>query len=193
MPQTIVIATHNADKAGEFRGLLAPLGFDVKSLFEFAGAPEPEETGSSFEENARIKAKAALEFTGLACLADDSGLCVNALGGAPGIFSARYGGFTTAAERNAHLLRQMEKASERKAEFVCHIICLFPDGREISAEGRCRGEILREPRGSGGFGYDPLFFLPELGMSMAELTEAEKGRVSHRGFALRALAKALKS
>lgn len=191
MPETIIIATHNAHKAAELRGLLAPLGFDVKMLPELTDAPEPEETGDTFEENARIKAAAALELTGLPCLADDSGLCVDALGGAPGIYSARYGGLESAGERNAHLLRQMDKVSERGAEFVCHIICLFPDGREISAEGRCRGEILREPRGSGGFGYDPLFYMPERGASMAEMTEEEKGRLSHRGLALRAFVEAL--
>lgn len=191
MSKTIVAATHNPNKIREFRGILEPLGFTLRALSEFPGAPKPEETGGSFEENARIKAMAAAQFTGLTCVADDSGLCVKALGGAPGIFSARYGGYSASTERNAHLLRQMIGISERSAEFVCHIIAIFPDGREISAEGRCRGEILFEPRGSGGFGYDPLFFLPELGLSMAELAEAEKGEVSHRGIALRAFAKAI--
>lgn len=192
MERVLVVATHNEDKAAEIRALLAPLGFKVRMLPELTGAPAPEETGETFEENALLKARDALRLTGLPCLADDSGLCVDALGGAPGVFSARFGGFSSAGERNAHLLRQMEGISDRRARFVCAVACLFPDGRELLAEGRCEGEILAAPRGTGGFGYDPLFYLPQLSRTMAELTGAEKGRVSHRGAALRAFAEMLK-
>ena len=182
----IVLATHNKDKVREMSLLLAPRGFEIKALYEFPGAPEPEETGLTFERNARIKAESASAFTGLPCIADDSGLCVDVLGGAPGVFSARYGGFSTAGERNAHLLLEMGDAAQRDAEFVASIVCLFPDGREICAEGRIRGEITSVPRGAQGFGYDPLFYIPALGRTMAELSEAEKAEVSHRALAIEA-------
>lgn len=185
MQDTIVLATHNPGKAAELRALLAPVGCRVRFLGEWPDAPEPEETGATFEENARIKARAALRRTGLPSLADDSGLCVNALGGEPGIRSARFGGFRTPEERNLHLLRQMDGEEDRRAVFVCHIVCLFPDGREIAAQGRCDGEILTGNRGRSGFGYDPLFYLPERGKTFAELTEEEKAAVSHRGIAFR--------
>ncbi len=186
--QVLVLASHNADKAAELSDMLTPLGFDVRLLSEFTEAPPPEETGATFEENALIKARSALSETGRACLSDDSGLCVPALGGAPGVFSARYGGFSTAAERNVFLLEQMKHVDDRRAYFECCVVLLFPDGRELRASGRCDGEILRAPRGTRGFGYDPLFFVPELGRSMGELSGEEKAAVSHRGRALRKLA-----
>lgn len=184
---TLVVATFNQGKAREFARFLEPRGFIIKTLTDCGVTDVPEETGSTFYENARLKARAALEATGIPALADDSGLCVDALDGAPGVYSARYGGFFTDAEHNIHLLRQMEGKTERRAAFVCQLVLLYPDGREIAAEGRCEGEILEQPRGLGGFGYDPVFYLPEKTRTMAELTPDEKDNLSHRGIALRKL------
>ena len=122
---------------------------------------------------------------GMPAIADDSGLEVDALDGRPGVYSKRYGGFTDDDERNASLLKQLENEEHRAARFVCCIVCCFPDGGKISAEGECRGAILRAARGSGGFGYDPVFLVEGAGKSMAELTDDEKNAVSHRGQALR--------
>jgi len=184
---TIVLATHNPGKKAEIGELLAPLGWEVKTLADLNITEAPEETGETFLENARIKALAALNATGLPALADDSGLCVAALDGAPGVHSAYFGGFDADTERNAHLLRVMDKTDNRAAYFVCVMALCYPDGREISVEGRLDGEILREPRGENGFGYDPVFYLPEKGRSLAEMPRAEKSALSHRGIALRAL------
>ncbi|MCL2003034.1 MAG: RdgB/HAM1 family non-canonical purine NTP pyrophosphatase [Oscillospiraceae bacterium] len=188
---TVVTATHNQGKAREMARLLKPAGIIIKSLADCGVTEVPEETGTTFLENARIKARAAMEATGLPALADDSGLCADALAGEPGVDSAVYGGLTDSAERNAYLLRQMEGKTDRRAEFVCQLVLLYPDGRELLAEGRCEGEILDAPRGDGGFGYDPVFFVPEYNRSMAELTPEEKDAVSHRGRALRALTETL--
>ena len=177
-----VLATGNPDKMREMETLLAPSGVTLRLPSEWSAPFAPEETGATFRENARIKAGAALAITGLPSLADDSGLAVDALGGAPGVRSARYGGGGLCAERrNALLLGEMEGVDARAARFVCVLVCLFPDGREIVAEGVCEGELLRAPRGTGGFGYDPVFLVTELGRSMAELSEGEKNQVSHRG------------
>jgi XTP/dITP diphosphohydrolase len=199
------MATHNQGKAREMARLLD--GFTIKTLADFGITEEPEETGTTFLENARIKARAAMEATGLPALADDSGLCVDALDGAPGVYSKIYGGLTNLTEQIALLLRQMEGETNRRAAFVCRLVLLYPDGREILAEGRCEGEILDAPRGDKGFGYDPVFapYLTESGCdacpapqsnpdnrsgprpSMAELEPEEKDAVSHRGRALSAL------
>lgn len=188
---TLVLATYNAKKAVELQEILQPLEVRVMTLSDAGVTVMPEETGVTFAENAYIKAKAALEATGLTCLADDSGLCVDALDGRPGVYSARWGGLGSDAERNEHLLRQMEGITQRTARFVCAIVCLLPgpNGTEtrIDASGECVGELLTEPCGESGFGYDPLFFLPEYGKSMAELTPEEKNKISHRGQALRSL------
>lgn len=188
---TLVLASQNASKAKELHDILQPLNVRVITLSEAGVTDAPEETGTTFEENAYIKAKAALDATGLASLADDSGLCVDALDGAPGVYSARYGGLDSDAERNGFLLRQMEGKAQRSARFVSAVVCLIPreDGAvtRIDALGECAGEILSAPRGIGGFGYDPLFYMPEYGMTMAELPPEEKNRVSHRGAALRSL------
>jgi len=173
----IVLATHNAGKTREFARLLD--GIDVVSLADCGVTAVPEESGTTFLENARIKAKAAVEATGLPALADDSGLCAEALDGAPGVWSSDYD--------IPWLLRQMEGKTNRRAAFVCQLVLLYPDGREVLAEGRCEGEILETPRGDGGFGYDPVFFLPEKSRSMAELTAEEKNIISHRGAAIREL------
>ncbi|MDR1693065.1 MAG: RdgB/HAM1 family non-canonical purine NTP pyrophosphatase [Oscillospiraceae bacterium] len=181
---TVVAATRNPGKAREFSRILSPLGFTVKSLDELGVSGEPEETGSTFLENARIKAAAAVAATGFPSVADDSGICVDALGGAPGVRSAR---FAEPGKRTETLLALLEGHTDRSARFVASVVLLYPDGREITAEGICEGEIAPAPCGDGGFGYDPVFFLPELGRTMAELTPDEKDGVSHRGKALRAL------
>jgi XTP/dITP diphosphohydrolase len=175
----VVLATHNPGKTREFARLLGDAGIELVSLADCGVTDVPEETGRTFLENARIKAKAALKATGLPALADDSGLCADALYGAPGVDSANFD--------IPWLLRQMEGKTDRRAAFVCQLVLCYPDGREILAAGRCEGEILYSPRGDGGFGYDPVFFLPEKGRSMAELTAEEKNLISHRGVAIREL------
>ena len=179
----LVAATGNAHKLKEIRAVLK--GFEVLSEREAGFFGEVEETGATFLENARLKARAVCKATGMPALADDSGLCVDALGGAPGVKSARYSGGGDAENRTL-LLKNMEKKEDRSAHFCCAVVLCFPDGRELSAEGRSCGRILREERGAGGFGYDPLFFSDDLGK-----TFAEKNSVSHRGRALAALEKLL--
>lgn len=197
----LIVATRNRGKTKEFAKAFGELGVSVRDLNETEGVPEIEETGATFAENALIKAKAAAEALGLPVLADDSGLCVDALGGQPGVYSARYAGEGAAdADNNAKLLREL-KAREAEgglhepgpglygsARFVSALVLYAPaEGRQLTAEGTVDGFILKEPRGEGGFGYDPLFWLPEYGKSMAELTLEEKNAVSHRGRALRRL------
>lgn len=181
-----VLATGNEGKLKEMRQILSGFGVDVLSQKEAGVTLEADETGDTFYENARIKAQAAAKASGMPAIADDSGLAVDALGGRPGVRSKRYGGMTNNAERNAFLLKELADKEHRAARFVCCIVCCFPDGGEISAEGECRGSILFEPHGSGGFGYDPVFRVDGTGKSMAELTNTEKNSVSHRGKALRA-------
>ena len=190
----LVCATHNPGKLREITAVLAPMGFTILSAREAGYEGEPEETGVTFRENARIKAAAIMEATGLPALADDSGLQVDALDGAPGVYSARYGGFDDDSQRNAYLLRNIShvEPSNRGARFVCSLCCLFPDGREVTAEGVCEGALLTEPRGEEGFGYDPIFYIPSLGRTLAQLTMEEKNRISHRAAALRLLAVKLK-
>lgn len=189
----LVAATGNLHKLKEFREILD--GMEIVSAQEAGFSGEIEETGETFLENALIKARAVGKATGLPALADDSGLCVEALGGAPGVYSARYSalfapaGWT--AGNRAFLLKQLEGTSDRRAYFACAVALRFPDGRELTAEGRCYGSILRENRGNGGFGYDPLFLSDELGISFAEASEEQKNAVSHRGRALQALKKLL--
>ncbi len=190
--ERFVLASRNASKLREMRQILGELGIRVLSQQEAGVDVDPEETGTTFEENARIKALAVMEASGLPALADDSGLMVDALGGAPGVYSARYGGGHDRpdAERNAFLLKNMEQAEQRSAKFVSVIAAAYPDGRVLIARGEVRGEIAREERGENGFGYDPLFRLPD-GRHMAELTSEEKNAVSHRGNALRELKRLL--
>jgi XTP/dITP diphosphohydrolase len=175
----VVLATHNAGKTREFSRLLDGTGIEPVSLSDCGVTDVPEEYGTTFLKNARIKAKAAVEATGLPALADDSGLCADALDGAPGVDSAKYD--------IPWLLARMEGKTDRRAAFVCRLVLLFPDGRELLAEGRCEGEILQETRGNGGFGYDPVFFLSDKNRTMAELTADEKNLISHRGAATREL------
>ena len=190
-----VIATNNSKKRVELDRILNPLGIQAVTA-EQAGVDlqEVEETGSTFEENAELKALAACNLSGLPAVADDSGLVVDALDGAPGIYSARYAGKNaTDADRIAKLLREMQgiPPEERNARFVSAVCCVFPDGRKIIVRGECEGSIGQIPQGNDGFGYDPVF-VTESGKTFAELTPQEKDAVSHRGIALRKLAEQLK-
>ncbi|MBW5447815.1 XTP/dITP diphosphatase [Cohnella sp. CFH 77786] len=204
----LVVATRNRGKTKEFREAFASIGIEVRDLNETEAVPSIEETGETFHENALIKAKTAGEALGFPVLADDSGLCVDALGGAPGVYSARYAGEGASdRDNNAKLLRELSAigaeghrdsagASETfgPARFVSSLVLYDPkSGACFSAEGKVEGLILKEPRGSDGFGYDPLFWLPEFGKSMAELTVEEKNAVSHRGRALRELRRQIPS
>jgi XTP/dITP diphosphohydrolase len=185
----IVVATRNPGKVKEFRSLLATTGWEVLGLADAAIAIEAEETGTTFAENARQKALAYSHETELPVLADDSGLEVSALGGRPGIHSARYAGDgADDSRRIAKLLSELAQAAGgRSARFVC-ALALARRGRLIlEAEGECRGVIADAPRGTHGFGYDPVFLFPELGKTYAELSEEEKNRVSHRARAVASL------
>ncbi|MBU1229811.1 MAG: XTP/dITP diphosphatase [Proteobacteria bacterium] len=189
-PNAVVLATRNTGKIAELEALLAGFGVAVLGLGDFPEIGEIEETGSTFAENARLKARTVAQATGLVALADDSGLAVDALGGAPGVYSARYSGANaTDAANNAKLLDALKDVPEpgRGCRFVSVVAAIAPGGAEILAEGRWEGRVLPGPRGSGGFGYDPLFLDPELGKAAAELAPAEKNARSHRGQALRAL------
>jgi len=182
----LILASNNEKKLKELRAILTEMGHEVLSQREAGLDFVAEETGDTFLANARIKAQAALDATGRACIADDSGLIVEALGGAPGVDSANYGGVTckTDRDRMMYLLQNMERETDRRAAFVSTIVCMFPDGTSIEAVGRIEGELLREPRGENGFGYDPIFFVPELGLSFAEVSPEIKNSLSHRGRAL---------
>ena len=183
----VVLASQNRHKLEEMQNILGALGMEVMLERDAGVDVEVEETGTTFAENSLLKAQAVFDATGLATVADDSGLVVDALGGAPGVYSARYGGLHTDAERIALLLENMKDVPDEKrtAQFVCAVTCLLPDGRKIAVQGVCPGVILRAPRGEGGFGYDPVFYLPEFGKTFAELAGEEKNRISHRGRALR--------
>jgi XTP/dITP diphosphohydrolase len=186
----IVLATRNAGKIRELEALLAGHGLTVVGLDAFPELGEIEETGSTFAENAALKARTVAEATGLAALADDSGLMVDALDGAPGVYSARYSGPGATDEgNNRKLLAALAgvPAERRSCRFVSVVAAHAPNGAEILAEGRWEGRVLEAPRGAGGFGYDPLFFDPELGRSAAELSREDKNARSHRGRALRSL------
>lgn len=185
MKMKVLLASNNGHKIKEIKEILGDF-FDVVSLREAGVESDPEETGATFEENARIKAVAGMKASGMPCIADDSGLEVFALDGLPGVMSARYaGGHGDDSANNEKLLRELENASDRSARYVCVICMAFPNGHEIVARGKCRGTILKEARGEGGFGYDPLFFFPQFGKTFAEITAEEKNEVSHRKAALR--------
>lgn len=186
----ITVATGNEHKIREIRSLLAPYGLNVQGLPK--NGRLPAETGASFQANAKIKAEYGFLLTGLPALADDSGLEVDALGGAPGIFSARYAGEDAGdAANNKKLLRELKFIGNRRASFRCAIALVLAD-TTITVEGACSGVILENPRGDGGFGYDPLFYLPKLRKTMAELPGPQKNEISHRGLALRKLVAVLK-
>ena len=183
----LILASNNANKLREFRQLVANMPIELVSQKEAGCDFEVEENGRTFEENAFLKASAVTKATGCASVADDSGLCVDALNGEPGIYSARYGPGHAASDsdRYRYLLKRLEGEQNRAAHFVCCICCTFPDGRVLTARGECEGEILTAPRGEGGFGYDPVFHPLCTARGMAELTPEEKNAISHRGNALR--------
>lgn len=188
-----LIATHNLKKRDELQRILSPLGLRVLTADE-AGVDltDVEETGTTFEENALLKARSGAKEGNMPCIADDSGLCVDVLDGAPGVYSARYAGeHGNDAKNNEKLLEALADVptEKRTAQFVSCVACVFPDGRELTVQGEVKGVIGYEPKGENGFGYDPLFYVGE--RSFAEFTSAEKDGVSHRGNALRGLAKEL--
>ena len=182
----VILASKNQHKLTELSTILSQLGFEIALESEYGLDIDVEETGTTFEENSFLKADAVMKASGLPVLADDSGLMVDALDGAPGVYSARYGHKASDKERTAYLLENMKDVPEerRGAKFVCVITCLFPDGRKIVARGECPGVIARAPHGENGFGYDPVFYLPELGMTYAELPSDQKNAISHRARAL---------
>lgn len=180
-----VLASQNKKKLKELSEILGKTGITVKLQSEVGVSIDVEETGTTFEENAMLKAKAVCEATGMIAISDDSGLMVDALDGAPGVYSARYGGEGLDDKgRYELLLKNMTDKENRDCKFVCVVCCAFPNGHSITARGECHGEIAKVPQGDGGFGYDPIFYLPEMGAYMAELSAEEKHKISHRGMAL---------
>lgn len=193
MLKQVIAATNNVGKLKEFQAILEPLGFRVISMKDAGISADPDETGMTFAENAKIKAKAVASLSGLPALADDSGLCVDALGGAPGIYTARFGGEIPQTEKNALLLRTLDEtgSDDRSARFVSAICLAYPDGSCVEAEGTCEGSILRSASGTNGFGCDPIF-ADQWGRSFGDLPADEKNRISHRAAALAALAEKLR-
>jgi XTP/dITP diphosphohydrolase len=203
--KTIVVATRNRGKAREFAAMFEPLGVEVRTLSDYEGFPDIVEDGDTFAANALIKAQAVVHALGIPALADDSGLCVDALGGEPGVYSARYAGEPSSdAANNAKLIAELQRLASgpaavaaaaawvpprpgllSPARFVCALAYAEPGGRTLQAEGVCVGWIAAEARGENGFGYDPYFYLAEYDCTMAELTAAQKNEVSHRAAALR--------
>ena len=191
----LVVASNNPGKLREFGALLAPLGWETIPQKDL-GVPECEEPHGTFVENALAKARHAAACTGLPALADDSGLCAHALGGAPGVYSARYAGEPKSDERNNEkLVAELADKPDRRAHYVCVLVFVrhADDPQPVIAEGEWHGEIVDAPRGNGGFGYDPYFLLPEAGMTAAELDADRKNRESHRGQALVQLVERLKN
>ena len=196
MAQRLVFATGNAGKMREIREIMEGSGYEILSMKEAGVDPEIVEDGPTFRENAMIKARAvAALLPDAIVLADDSGLVIDALNGEPGVYSARYLGTDTPySVKNAELIHRMEGVPEEKrsARFVCAIAAVLPDGRELETEGRIEGRIGYEPRGTFGFGYDPIFYVPEIGCTTGEIPETEKNKISHRGRALERMKEELK-
>ena len=181
----LVLASKNEKKLKEMNEILSGMEVEVCLQADVGIDVDVEETGTTFEENSLLKAKAVMEASGLPAIADDSGLCVDALNGAPGVYSARYGGEgLDDAGRYRLLLASMPAGQPRTAKFVSVITCCFPDGGVLTARGECPGTIAFAPMGEGGFGYDPVFFLPKLKKTFAQLSAEEKNAISHRGLAL---------
>ncbi|MEM8733966.1 MAG: RdgB/HAM1 family non-canonical purine NTP pyrophosphatase [Planctomycetota bacterium] len=195
-PQRLVLGTHNQKKCGELRGLLEPLGLELRSLAELENPIEVDETGDDFITNARLKATEQAKHLNEWTIGEDSGLCVPFLKGAPGVYSARYSGPDADDEKNNQkLLSELETASgsKRRAYYICTIVLATPEGIAVlEAEGRCWGTIIAEYRGSGGFGYDPLFEIPEYHRTFAELGTSVKSVLSHRARALEIFARGLR-
>ena len=192
----VVLASKNPHKLVEISKITEKFGFELVLQSQLGIDLDVEETGTTFEENSFLKADAVMRATGLPALADDSGIAVDALNGEPGIYSARYG-FDDSLDdwgRLQLLLKNTQSVpdGQRQAQFVCVITLVFPDGRVIQARGEVHGELLRAPAGSGGFGYDPIFYYPPFGKTLAEVTSEEKNQVSHRAVALRELQRKLK-
>ena len=189
-----VLATHNPGKLREMGEILKDFGIEVVSPKDLGITVDVEETGSTFAENAMLKAKAICKAADLPAIADDSGLCVDALNGAPGVYSARYGG-EGLDDRGRYmlLLSSLRGAPTRAAHFACAVACAFLNGDTLTAEGRCDGSIAYAPLGEGGFGYDPVFLLPGTGKTFGQLTQEEKSAVSHRGRALREFSEKLET
>jgi XTP/dITP diphosphohydrolase len=189
MTQRLILASNNAGKLKEFAQLLGPIGFELHPQGEF-NVPEADEPFATFVENALQKARHAARLTGLPALADDSGVCVNALGGAPGVYSARYAGEPKSdARNNEKLIADLASEADKSAYYYCVLVYVrhAEDPQPVIADGVWRGQIVATPRGANGFGYDPYFLLPDVGRTAAELEPLEKNAVSHRGQALRAL------
>lgn len=180
----IIVATKNAGKVKEISKILEPFNIEIESQANSGINVDVDETGNTFLENALIKARAIAMLCDEPVLADDSGLCVDALSGRPGIYSARYGGDISDEEKMKKLLSEMEDKTDRKAHFECAVALVFPDGRELTAKGETFGKILEKPEGDNGFGFDPVFYSDELKCSFAVCTDEEKNSVSHRGKAL---------
>ena len=189
----VVIATKNKGKAKDFEALFSPLGYEVVTMFDVAPDMEIEETGTTFEENAVLKAETLAKALNTIVIADDSGLAVDALNGEPGVYSARYAGDH---DDEANIVKVLEKLAgvpeeKRTARFCCALALAGPGMETFTVFGTCEGVILEEKRGTNGFGYDPIFYVPHLQRAMAELSPEEKGAISHRGNAIRKLAEAL--
>ncbi len=185
MLSMIVIATTNKNKLSEFREILKDTNIEIRSLEDFGPIPQAVEDGSTFDENAYKKASHTARILGVPAIADDSGLVVNALDGAPGVYSARYSGERATDDENvAKLLKNLQGVTDRSARFECVLSIAVPSGPALTYEGSCEGIIIDEKRGSNGFGYDPVFYFEELQKTFAELSPEEKNRVSHRGKAL---------
>ena len=190
----LVLASKNAHKLVEMKDILSQLGVEVVLESEAGVDVDVEETGATFEENAYLKAHAVMEASGLPAIADDSGLCVDALNGAPGVYSARYGGpGLDDAGRYKLLLENMRGQLDRRCRFVSAICCCFPNGDKVEARGECAGTLAYAPKGEDGFGYDPVFFVPGLKKTFAELSPEEKNAISHRGNALKAFREKLET
>lgn len=193
MEKKFVIATNNPHKVVEFKKILNPLGIECVSLKEMGIVCDAEETGTTFAENAYIKARAVYELCKLPTVADDSGICVDALGGEPGVYSARYGGEGYDDEgRMFLLLKNMEQQENRTAHFTSSISCVLDEDTVLNAEGYIYGQLTREPRGTNGFGYDPIFLPDGYDLTTAEMEGEAKNAISHRGNALREFVKKLK-
>lgn len=192
MIDEIVLATGNKGKVKEFAGLLHGIAGKITGLGDLESPPEVVEDGETFMENALKKARAIAEYSGKTALADDSGLAVDALGGRPGVYSARYAGEkATDGENIDKLLGKLGGVANRKARFICFLALVTPGGKETVVSGECEGVILTERRGSGGFGYDPVFYLPEYGKTMAEISPDLKNKISHRARAAETLVRIL--
>jgi XTP/dITP diphosphohydrolase len=190
MTKRVIIATKNQGKAKEFQHMFAPHGYEVQTLLDLPHIDDVEETGSTFEENAILKAETVAEELGAMVIADDSGLAVDALDGRPGVYSARYAGLEKSDEANIDkMLDELKDVpnGDRSARFHCVLAIAGPGMETRTVTGTCEGQILQERRGANGFGYDPVFFVPSLGKSMAELLPEEKSSISHRGNALEKL------